>query len=294
MRAALTHPPVLARKPYEPSETPLLALEGFHLVAEAMRSGLAPAALFFRSGEEAGALETLERMLAQQDPAPTEHSIAADPAELLALPPALFSSLLETDAPQPIAALVPAPCWTAAQLFTGLTPARGSSERPASPLLLVLAALQDPGNVGTLLRSAEAFGATGALLLQGTATPWSSKSLRAAAGSSLRLPLLAISHGGEAAVLLRQQGIRSFAAVPAGGIYPGTAGLHHAAALWIGNEGAGLSERDLAACDARISLPMHGPTESLNAAVAGSLLLYEAARVRHAAPRASTAASQPA
>ena len=271
LRAASLHPPALAGAPYVAGEAPLLALEGFHLIAEAVRSGLAPTAVFLRSGEHAEALRALTHELSRAGA--TTASLAQ--TEFLVLPPALFATLVDTETPRPIAALVAAPSTDLAGLLV-------PGHTRHAPLLLVLAALQDPGNVGTLLRSAEAFGATGALLLTGTATPWSSKSLRAAAGSALRLPLVAVRHAGEAALLLRRHGIRSYAAVPVGGSLPHTAPLEHGSALWIGNEGAGLSEKDLQGCDARLTLAMAGPTESLNAAVAGSLLLYEASRRRAA------------
>ncbi len=167
-----------------------MALEGFHLLVEALISGLKPTALFFRSGEEHDAFHALQAALQTDIPLSTE---------LLVLPPALFATLVDTESPRPLAALLPTPQTSLEAL---LTPASGN------PLLLVLAALQDPGNVGTLLRSAEAFGATGAILLAGTATPYSGKALRASAGSALRLPLLAMAHAGQAALLLRRRRLR--------------------------------------------------------------------------------------
>ena len=267
LRAALLHPPALANTSAAAAQPPLLALEGFHLVTEAIRSGLALAAIFLRAGEEAATLRTLEQMLATARLAPS--------TEILLLPSALFKSLVETETPQPIAALISAPCSSPESI----------ADAPL-PLVLVLAALQDPGNVGTLLRSAQAFGATGALLLAGTATPWSSKALRASAGSALRLPLAALRDAQEAAALLGAHSVRSYAAVPVGGAPVAGARLHQPTALWIGNEGAGLGAAELAACDARITLPMPGATESLNAAIAGSLLLYEASRQRAASKHA--------
>jgi TrmH family RNA methyltransferase len=274
LRAAVVHPPGL-RRAQEAADAAVeepqwIATDGFHLLVEALRSGIAPAAIFFRSGEEHAALHSLQLSVERtsRDDAATA---ALHATELIALPPALFQSLLDTESPQPIAALLPAPSATTEELML---------PHGRTPLLLVLAGLQDPGNVGTLLRSAEAFGATGALLLGGTATPWSSKCLRASAGSALRLPLLAMRHAGEAGAILRLHGIASYATVVAGGVPVEQVPLHQAAALWIGNEGAGLGEKELAFCESCVTLPMPGGTESLNAAVAGSLLLYEAARQR--------------
>ena len=260
LRSAVAHPPAASAAAGAP-----VALEGEHLVLEAMRSGLVPQALFFRAGEEQAAWQRLA-----QHAAPG----MLDPTELLVLPAPLFHAAVATETPQPVAALLPVSVHDVEHAL-----------QTAAPLVLVLAALQDPGNVGTLLRSAEAFGAAAAILLPGTATPWSGKALRASAGSALRLPWVAARSAESAAALLRERGIRSCAAVPSGGARANEARLQHAAALWIGNEGAGLGAAELALCDERVTLPMPGPVESLNAAVAGSLLLYEAARQRAASHR---------
>lgn len=267
LRCALVHPPAAAE-----AAGSLLALEGVHLIAEALRTGLAPSALFFCAGEENAAWHAL-----------SQHAdlVSLDSTEMLALPRALFRSLAATESPQPLAALIPLPTRDLEHLFA-----------ETSTLLLVLAAVQDPGNVGTLLRSAEAFGATGALLLTGTASPWNAKALRASAGSALRLPWHTIRSPEEAAALLRAHSIISYAAVPSGGVLPAHATLDRPAAIWIGNEGAGLSVSELAACDARLTLPMPGVVESLNAAVAGSLLLYEASRQRQTVHQSLEAAQQ--
>ncbi len=274
LRHAVTHPPALAAPSAEPR---LAALEGPHLVAEALAAGIAPRVLFLsQAAFDTGALETESGAATQLAAFMSVHardaaSLLAE-TEILALPSALFRTLVGTEAPQPLAALVPVPQASPTDLFA-----------TDSPLLLILCSLQDPGNLGTLLRSALAFGATGAVLLTGTASPWSGKALRASAGAALRLPLLAMRDAGQLARQLRTHGIRSYAAVPSGGLPVAEHPLAGPSALWIGNEGAGLSEAELAACDARITLPMAAASESLNAAVAGSLLLYEAARQRAAA-----------
>jgi TrmH family RNA methyltransferase len=144
---------------------------------------------------------------------------------------------------------------------------------------LLLAGLQDPGNVGTLIRSAEAFAATGSLLLPGTASPWSPKALRASAGSAFRVPTIHASEA-EALDLFARHNISAIAAVARAGTPVSEAPLARPCALLIGNEGAGLSETLLAAAAHRITIPMPGNVESLNAAIAGSLLLYEASRQR--------------
>jgi TrmH family RNA methyltransferase len=279
LRAALAHPPALPFEQPAGAEVELLAIEGFHLLIEALRSGIVPAAVFLRGGEETQALKTLETMLARYEISVDNSGgllALSNACEFLVLPPELFASVVQTEAPQPIAALLPAPDGAL----------RLSLDAPF-PLLLVLAGIQDPGNVGTLLRSAEAFGATGALLLPGTASPWNSKCLRASAGSVLRLPLLAVRSPGKAAKLLQQHNIRSIAAVQSDAPAADALPLLEPSAFWIGSEGAGLGKAELAACESRVMIPMPGGVESLNAAVAGSLLLYEASRQRSAsAPHA--------
>jgi len=236
----------LARTGRTPSG--LIAIEGEHLVAEAMRSHLRFATVFLREGR-----------LASEDPS----FAIPDDAEHLLLPPDVFASAVATEQPQGIAALVHPPVFSPNTLF-----------RDQATLILVLAGLQDPGNVGTLLRSAEAFAATGVLLLPGTAGPWNPKALRASAGSAFRVAAIHATEA-EAIDLLAQHNIPAIAAVARAGVSVSAAPLASPCALLIGNEGAGLSDSLIAAAAHRITIPMPGNVESLNAAIAGSLLLYE-------------------
>jgi RNA methyltransferase, TrmH family len=145
--------------------------------------------------------------------------------------------------------------------------------------------VQDPGNIGTIVRSAEAFGATGVVTTRGSADPWSPKALRASAGSGLRFPVL---RGIAVPVLLAQlrvAGVRivaasSHALAAAVAAADAEADLREPVAIFIGNEGAGLPPEIEHAADARISIPMSARVESLNAGVAASVVLYEAARQR--------------
>ena len=232
----------------------LIAIEGEHLVAEAMRSHLRFATVFLRDGYHPS-------------------FALPDHAEHLLLPADVFSSAVATEQPQGIAALVHPPDFSANAIF------RTPAPPVIAPLILVLAGLQDPGNVGTLLRSAEAFAADGVLLLPGTASPWNPKALRASAGSAFRVPSLAANET-EALALLAQHNIPAIAAVAREGTAVGETPFAGPCALLIGNEGAGLSDSLLAAAAYRITIPMPGNVESLNAAIAGSLLLYEASRQR--------------
>jgi TrmH family RNA methyltransferase len=147
--------------------------------------------------------------------------------------------------------------------------------------VLVLAGLQDPGNLGTILRSAEAFGATGIVALPGTVNAWNPKAVRASAGSVFRVPV--ITAGVEECFSgLREAGVRVLTTAPTGIEAAHKTGLSGAVALLIGNEGSGVPEPLAARADERIAIPCPGPVESLNAAVAASVLLYEASRQRAA------------
>jgi TrmH family RNA methyltransferase len=152
--------------------------------------------------------------------------------------------------------------------------------RPAPALVLVAAGVQDPGNVGATIRAAEAGGATGAVLAGEAADAWGWKALRAAMGSTFRLPLARRPHAAEALRALKAEGLRIVAAEPRRGLPMSTADLRRPIALVLGAEGPGFdaSVRDLA--DEHVTIPMRPPVESLNVAVAAALLVYEASRQR--------------
>jgi TrmH family RNA methyltransferase len=231
--------------------TPHIAIEGLHLVEEAVKSGLELHTVFVRSGSE-GLLEHL----------------AVGSAEILIVSEDVFASATMTEHPQGIAALVQAPEFTLNAIFAGI------------PLVAVAGGLQDPGNLGTLVRSAEAFGASGMILLPGTVSLWNAKTLRASSGSAFRLPVIAMA-ANDAFAALRAHGVQVLAAVArAGG---GEPDLRGPVALLLGNEGAGLPGEWIARADARVTIPCRSAVESLNAAVAGSVLLYDAMRQRASA-----------
>lgn len=142
-------------------------------------------------------------------------------------------------------------------------------------VILVLDAVQDPGNFGTLVRTAEALGAAGVVALPGTVDPWNPKSVRAAMGSSFRLPICA-AEWGELAPWLAGRGIAAVAAVVGAPALP--APPPGRVALVLGNEGAGVGEETLANAPLRAGIPLRGRAESLNVGAAGAILLYELLR----------------
>lgn len=140
-------------------------------------------------------------------------------------------------------------------------------------VVLVLDGVQDPGNLGTLARSAAAFGCDALVIAPGTVDPWNPKAVRAAAGALFRLPVARASESVLAAWAERH-GYRSVAA-DAGGTPVSAQAMGDRVVLVLGNEGAGLSAGMRALCEGRVAVPMRGGTESLNVAVAAGILLYE-------------------
>lgn len=229
-----------------------IAIEGQHLVGEAIASGLEVAAVFVQMSSE-GLLDQLD---------------LPEGTEVLALPQDVFASAVRTETPQGIAALVVPPAFTLEQVL---------SHREA--LVVISAGLQDPGNLGTLIRSAEAFDATGFVILPGTVSLYNQKTLRASAGSAFRLPCVS-AQPGELFAALSVRNIPALAAVASDGEPVTRHDLTQPSAVLLGNEGNGIAEEILRLVAKRVTIPTPGPVESLNAAVAGSILLYEAARQR--------------
>lgn len=190
------------------------------------------------------------------------------------LPDALLQKVSGTETSQGVIALVEPPEWKLEHLFQGCA------------LVVVLDSLQDPGNAGAILRAAEAFGATGAIFLKGTASPFNPKTLRASAGSLFRVPFLYGMDPAMARAALQENRVTLYAAVPsrpdATVRAVADADLTAACALIIGNEGRGVS-REWRGAAQDVSIPT-AAVESLNAAMAAGILLYEARRQR--VPRA--------
>jgi TrmH family RNA methyltransferase len=147
-------------------------------------------------------------------------------------------------------------------------------------LVPVLTGVQDAGNVGAIVRTAEACGATGIMTTDGTADPFGWKALRGAMGSTFRMPIAV--HQPLKAILgeLRSRGIAVIATIPRGGTSPDAADLRGPAALILGGEGAGLPPDLAASADTLLTIPMRAPVESLNVSIAAALILFEASRQR--------------
>lgn len=155
------------------------------------------------------------------------------------------------------------------------------------PLVLVLAGLQDPGNVGAIVRAAAAFGASGVVAIEGSANPFGWKALRGGMGGTFRLPIAARGSLAEVVASAHELGIRLVAAVPRGGTPLPSLDLREPTAIVLGGEGAGVPHTTMAAVHETVTIPMQSPVESLNVAIAAALILYEATRQRQEFPVAS-------
>jgi RNA methyltransferase, TrmH family len=250
----------------ELTETGDCAIEGLRILEEAIRSGLRFSAVFFRESAQ----DRAERLLPQ---------IGAQ-VETLLLPDKLFDSLVPSESPQGVAALVRFKEFSLDDVM--------EKERLQVGPVVVLAGLQDPGNLRTNHRSSEAFGSAGVILGEGTVSPFNSKVVRASAGSVFRLPIIhgQSSHGKSGTKLeevsekLKAQGVRLIATSSHKGIPLDQADLKGPTAIFFGNEGSGLPRDLMAKMDESIAIPHTAQVESLNAGVAASIVLYEAARQR--------------
>ena len=231
------------------------AIEGLRIVEEAIRSGLRFHAVFFRES----ASNLVERLLPQ---------IGAN-VETVLLPDKLFSSIVSSEAPQGVAALVRYRQSTLEDVF----------QRIATGPLVVVAGLQDPGNLGTILRSAEAFGSAGVLLGEATVSPFNAKVVRGSAGSIFRLPMVRVKLG-EVLPQLGERGVRLIATSSHKGVALPQANLVGALAVLIGGEGTGIPRDLMAKVDEIVAIPHAAQVESLNAGVATSIVLYEIRRQR--------------
>ncbi|WP_396627382.1 TrmH family RNA methyltransferase [Luteitalea sp.] len=233
-------------------------LDGPHLIDEALAHGLPISVVLVAEGADARAeIATLAaRATRQHVPVQWVTPAVLDAASPTRTPSGILA--LATLALRPIDAL--------------LTPA---------PALVTLAIdVQDPGNLGALARSSEAAGATGLLAAGSSAHPLGWKVLRGSMGSALRLPVARDTHAREAAQALRDAGLRLVALDPRADVDLHGADLTGPLAICAGSEGAGLPADLLQDADLRLRIPMRAPVESLNVAVATSLVLFEVARQR--------------
>jgi TrmH family RNA methyltransferase len=237
----------------EPTPGGYCAIEGMRILEEAIRSGLRFRAVFFSETAAARAERLLPQLGAQ--------------VETLLLPDKLFASVVPSETPQGVAALAR---WKEFSLEDVLAKAQ------TGPLLAV-AGVQDPGNLGTILRSAEGFSAGGVVLGEGTVSPCNPKVVRASAGSVFRLPL-ARTNLSESVGRMKALGLRLVATASHNGTSLHQANLSGPLVIFLGSEGAGVSRELIQAMDEVVAIPQAPQVDSLNVGVAASIVLYEARR----------------
>jgi RNA methyltransferase, TrmH family len=192
----------------------------------------------------------------------------ANLSRLITVPDKIFDELATTTNPAGVLAVAKIKPVSPKRLFS------------AKPLIVIADALQDPGNLGTLIRTSLAASATGLITTKGTVDPFNPKVVRAAMGASFQLPCLWDLEANDAIQLCREHGLRIIASAAESKKYFWQADMSKPTAIIIGNEGQGLTQSVLASADETIAIPMSDNSESLNAAQAATIFLFEAVRQR--------------
>lgn len=240
------------------NETDAALLDGWHLLHDAASAGLAIRTVALCGAPVAARDAALLDQVARQ-------------SDVFTVSSAVMDALSPVRTPSGVVALAARRPASLSELLS-----------PAPALVLVAADIQDPGNAGAIVRSAEAGGATGVLFVGQSADPWSWKALRAAMGSTFRLPVLRSRDWSPLAAALRERGLKLVASVPRRGTPLPQVDLTRPVAILVGGEGHGLDQEALGGTDEQLSIPMQPPVESLNVAAACAVIVYEARRQREA------------
>ena len=238
----------------------LIYVEGLRLAVEALRSQL-----------DIEAVIVSEQLASKEKAATAIEELAKASKRVGSVSEKLLESISYTKTPQGIVVLARRPESSEQRLAQSL---------PKNPLLVVLHQINNPVNVGAILRTTEAAGATGIITTKNTSDPFSPKSLRGAMGSAFRLPIWREAGFADVIQWCRGRRINLVGTTAQANVKHSDWDWTGATALVLGPESTGLSEEELQATDQRVSIPMHGEVESLNVSVAAGILLYEAARQR--------------
>ena len=235
-----------------------LLLDGPHLVADALAAAVPiEHAVIVSTALDRADIRTLTADLARTG----VDAVVATPPVMAAISP--------VRSPSAIVALAHRPAPDAARLYAG-----------TAPLAIIAVDVQDAGNLGAIVRASEAGRATSVIAAGASADPFGWKALRGSSGSALRLPVGIVDNAATAVAEARRLGCRAIAMVPRGGRSLYETDLRGATAVLIGGEGSGLAPGVVEYAVERITIPMQPPVESLNAAVAAAIVVYEALRQR--------------
>lgn len=240
-----------ARHPHD------VLLDGEHLVREALRSRVPIEVAAFRTGTIDGALRALA------------DDIGAGRGRVYEVTSSVLSAISPVREPSGIVAI---------GSLARVTLQSALERQPQ--LVFLLHGIQDPGNVGAIVRASEACGVTGVITGEGCADPYGWKALRGSMGSTLRVPVAHKVPLVDAVREAKARNVRVLAAVPRDGAFLPTVDLRHPVAILLGGEGAGLPDSLLALADATLSVPMRKEVESLNVSIAAGIIAYEASRQR--------------
>ena len=240
----------LIKKKYR-DETGLYLLEGVKPLEDAISMGVSVKTIFLCEGTE------------KPESFPTELCMVLDRK--------LFEALSDTSTPQGIIAVTEKKKYSV-EAFEKAIGNNGN--------VVVMDRLQDPGNIGTIIRTAEAAGYRGIIMVAGSGDVYSPKVVRAAAGSLFRMPVIHVADADEAANTVKSMGKQLTVTCLENAVNCFDADLTENIALVIGNEGRGVSERLMILSDIRVKIPMEGSIESLNAAVAAGILMYQSQKIK--------------
>jgi TrmH family RNA methyltransferase len=260
MHIASRHNPIVARyrSAARGEAADVVLLDGVHLVVEALEAGIPLHDIaVVNDATGRGDVQAAIRALVDRG------------VEFVTVSASVIDAISPVRSSSPIVALASRPPTDEPRLY-----------RSAAPLVIIAADVQDPGNVGAIVRVAEAAGATGVVAAGASADPLGWKALRGSMGSALRLPLTGPSDLGAAIAGARRHRCRIVATVARGGRSVFEVDYTGPVAILIGGEGAGLPESIAACADERVTIPMQPPVESLNAAITAALVVYEAHRQR--------------
>ena len=236
----------------------MLLLDGVHLVQDALAAGL----VVEHAAIDAGAA-------GRADIGRLSKALHAKGVQTVSATAPVMGAISPVRSPTGIVAIARRPERDVDEFYKG-----------TSPLVVIATDIQDPGNLGAIVRVAEAGGASSVLAAGASADPFGWKALRGSMGSALRLPVERVDEASAAVAEARKRGCRIVATVPRGGRSLYEINLKGRNAILIGGEGPGLSESLIASADERLTIPMESPVESLNAATTAAVIVFEARRQR--------------